>query len=275
MRRANEPILAGFGIHVAKIAALRHGIDVARVIRAEAHIKAIAKKHLLPICVQNAAPLPLAAFTHPGAIVLHTAANLVGNAVVNVDVIKLPDRNVVAKHPLGTRITRDVQAAVRAKNDIIRIVWIDPERVVVGVGAGIHTLKRSTAIFTHRNAGIQVKNSIFILRINENIVVVKWTVANESIVRIYFAPIRATVGALVQIIFLRFHQCVNDIWFGRRNCQTKTPQIAFRQAVFAGALRPVFAPIERDVQTRARATGGKLPGIAIVFPHGNDEFLRI
>jgi hypothetical protein len=62
---------------------------------------------------------------------------MVGNFVVNVYMIKLPDRNLFVEDPGLASVARDADTTIITFYDQIRIFGMDPPGMVIGVNARV------------------------------------------------------------------------------------------------------------------------------------------
>src|SRR6059036_52061 len=110
-------------------------------------VKAVAKTDHAPIIVHNACRLARAAGAGPGAVILEPAHHVVKwEAIVCVRLIKLPGRDVVDGFPALAAVVRDGKTSVLPVPHAFRILWIEPERVIVDVRASRDRAKGLAAI---------------------------------------------------------------------------------------------------------------------------------
>ena len=150
-----------------------------------------------------------------------------------------------------------------------------PPGVVVGVHLipGDQRLKGFTAILADGDDGVEVVEAVVILRVDKDVGIVEGPVTDVFITD--FFPFKATVIGTVEGCFFCLDQGVNAFGVGRGNGQADAAQFAGGQAVFFGALLPVFPAVVAHVQTAALAAGIKKPGPALVLPHGGYQLFRV
>ena len=251
------PGKSGEHVHIAEVAALRHGVAIPPIVRTDGHVEAIAKINLLPVCIADAACFPDRRRANPRAVVLHPATNPVRDAHVVVDVVKLRQRQVFREAPVAAAIVRNIEAAVVALDDVIGVVGTDPEGVVVGVYFPAHpAFKGFSAVFAFRQNAPEAEDPVFVFRIHVDFVVVERTVAHIAVFLVgngHFHPFEAAVITFVQGVFFCLDEGVNDVGFRRRKCKADAPEGAFGQAVFIGAFGPGFSGVKADVEAGAGA----------------------
>src|SRR4029077_542639 len=125
--------LRGAQIAPRKIAVLRFGVNNPGLDVIDLGVKAIAAMNQRPILVGDAIASKRCAGTTPTAVVLQTTANVIGLFVVQADFVKLADGDVIQKVPGLAVVVAPVNAAVAARDNVIRIERIDPQRVEISV----------------------------------------------------------------------------------------------------------------------------------------------
>ena len=122
--------------------------------------------------------------TRPGAIVLHTSVNIIGQIMINCDMIKLGNRYILCKMPSFTSISGYIQSTIVAIHHIIGIIRVNPPGMVIGVNSIGNAISRhklgkgTTAIFTDIYISENTVNPIFIFRIYTEITVIKGSGTN-------------------------------------------------------------------------------------------------
>ena len=97
-------------------------------------VEAVAKVNHPPIVVHDSAGLASAAGPGPGAVVLQTAHHVIEwLAIVRMNLIELPKRDVVHRLPRLAVVVRDGKAAIFRDPQTLRILRIAPECVIVDV----------------------------------------------------------------------------------------------------------------------------------------------
>ena len=83
-----------------------------------------------------------------GAAVLLRAVNAVGKIIVGGDVIHLRGRLVIPGGPCFAAIETDGRALIDAEHQVVRILWVDPNLVIiVAARSAAHNLDRLAAVF--------------------------------------------------------------------------------------------------------------------------------
>ena len=122
--------------------------------------------------------------TRPGAIVLHTSINIIGQIMINCDMIKLGNRYILCKMPSFTSISGYIQSTIVAIHHIVGIIWMNPPGMVIGMNPIGNAISRhqfgkgTTTILTHIDISENTVNSIFIFRIYPKITVIKGSITN-------------------------------------------------------------------------------------------------
>src|SRR5689334_18031394 len=212
--------LAGFGFgadgallagaHVAPVdeAVLRFGVDNPGLDVVNSGVKAVATVNHLPVFVDDAVAREGHARAAPTAVVLQTAADLIGFLVVEGYFIKLADGDDVQEIPIFSGVVAPVNAAVGAGDHVIGISGIDPHGVIVAVNTA-DTLggKRFSAVFGVKHLRAEFPDAQVVVGINANLAVVGGT-------RIGFAhalPGFAFVFAAERAAFFMLDFGVNDV----------------------------------------------------------------
>src|SRR5262245_26857480 len=132
----NETAFAGAQVAPAHRTALTLCIDPIWIIGIHAADKAVAAVDIDPILVDDTT----ARRQHraaPGAVVLQSAVNLVIQAAIQRDVVKLAQGHEVQMIPMLAGIIGDVIAAVIAVDHVTTVTRIDPQCVMVGVDPAV------------------------------------------------------------------------------------------------------------------------------------------
>ena len=193
------------------------------------HIKSVAKKQLLPVAIAYAPIYPAIAGTAPAAVVLQSAVNVVGNIIVNVDMIKLTYRNILGKTPVDTPVIANVYTPIIAVDEHIRVFGVNVECVMIGVN--VAPVGKYGPVFTTilatRNLAPKTIDSVFVFGINVNFVVVKGAIAHILLTAYFFPGISAVV-ACKEVQGFAFHNGIYPIGLIGGNAQAQTSQWSFR-----------------------------------------------
>ena len=82
----------------------------------------------------------------PCAIILRAAADVVGNLKVVADVVELTNGKIRREVVVATAVPGNRDAAIVADDEVIRVVGIDPHRVMVDVNADRRVADRLAAV---------------------------------------------------------------------------------------------------------------------------------
>ena len=126
-------VFMGMGIKMIHITALPHRIAFAGFSGDRRYVETIAKKHLLPFVIFNGTSFPMKCGTHPAAIVLQATVNVIRNLIIDIDVVKLSNGNVLGKAPGFSAVVGDGDTAIVTINNIVGVFGMDQKGVVIGV----------------------------------------------------------------------------------------------------------------------------------------------
>ena len=275
IERADIAGLPGEQVVAQQIAALPHRIAVIGVGRVRHHIEAVSEGDLLPIGIANPPAAPCLTGTAPGAVVLHSSVDVVGDLHIDIDVIKLRQGQILHKTPGLAPVAGDGQAPVVAVDHKIRIVGMDPPGVMVRVHLipGDQGGKGPAAVFALRDHPEKIVDAVFVGGIDINIRIIERAVADIFLRD--FPPFKAAVIGAVEGIFLRLYQSVDNCRIVAGDRQTDPSQLSRRQPVFVGSFFPVFPAVIAEVEPGAGTAGFEEPGPAAVFPHCRDQLVGI
>ena len=136
----------------AHIAILRFAVHDRPVCGILASVEAIATGDGEPVGIHRTTTRTKGAWSTPRVVVLETAADNVGATHVGGNLIELAGLHGVLVVPGVAAIMADVETAIMTNGDDARVFRIDPERVIVGVGAG-EALPGLAAIERHLAGG--------------------------------------------------------------------------------------------------------------------------
>src|SRR5690606_26477175 len=122
---------------VTQAAADRAAEDGVRLGRLDRDVAGLAAARHLVVVPGDRAVEADARHAH-GRVVLLRAVDVVGRLVVDGDVIELRGRLVHDRRPAQTAVEADDRAAVVALDDAVRVLWVDPDVVVVAVRGRDH-----------------------------------------------------------------------------------------------------------------------------------------
>ena len=262
-------------VQAVDVAPLRHRIGHVGVARHRHNIESVAEADLLPILVADPVAMPHVGRRLPRPVVLQAAVDIVGNVVVDVDVVELADRQVVDEAPRLAAVPADVDAAVVSVEDEIRIVRILVPRVVVRVrpAVGQDHLEGPSPIGALADHAVEVEQAVRVLRIGMDLGIIEGPVAD--VLGGDKVPIQAPVGGLVQTGLLGLDERVDNVRVRGAHRQAHAAELAARQALVLAELIPVVAAVVRDVQAAAFSTGGEEPGLPVEGPHRREQLVGV
>ncbi len=164
--------------------------------------------------------------------------------------VKLPNGNARRENPFLAAIARNRYAAVVAVDEQIGILWVNPKRVVVGVGLveishGLEAFAAVDADVHRLPKGVQL---VFVDRVGDDVVEIKRAVGNNVGVVGHQRPVEAAVGTGVKSIFLGLDHRVHPVGVGGRNRHAAATVIALGQPFGLAQLFPAFTAVEGQIQ---------------------------
>ena len=116
-------------------AELRLVVEVPVRHRLDDVVRAVAAARRLPVLEDDLRPSrparPLGARPALRAVVLQAAVDVVGHLVVHADRVQLRERQLVGVVPVLPAVVGDPHAVVVAEQHVLRVLRVDPQRVVV------------------------------------------------------------------------------------------------------------------------------------------------
>ena len=100
-------------------------------------VHAVARVDLHPVVVEDAEIVARGAGSAEGVRVLQPAVDVVRRRHVDADPVELGDRQVVHLVPGDAAIVGEIQPAIIAQDEVLRVLRIDPERVMIAMDAQI------------------------------------------------------------------------------------------------------------------------------------------
>ena len=173
--------------------------------------------------------------------------------------VELPKRKVVDKRPGHAAIPADVQSAIVAVDEEIRVIRVNVKRMVIRVHSAVRQdgPERLAAVLTEVDHGVQIENALLIRGVRINVRVVKRSI--PDLLPLDQRPVQSSIGGMVQARLTGFNQCIHHVRIGRADGQTDAAQFAGGQPFVFGQLFPVVATVVGDVQAAAFATAGEKP----------------
>ncbi len=133
--RAQAGALAGAQVAPAHAAVLGLEINQVGVLRIDPAHKAVAAADDDPVLVDGPDAGQAEARPAPAAVVLQAAVDAIRAPAVHGDVIELADGQVIEEVPVVHAIVGDIDAAVAAEDHVPAVAGIDPQGVLVRMGA--------------------------------------------------------------------------------------------------------------------------------------------
>src|SRR5262249_49258873 len=124
---------AGVQIVARGVSVLRLAVDDVRMIDVDAGVEAVATTDAVPIHVGDAATAALRARTAPTVVVLEAGVDVIRMLIVSGDDVRQSRchrRDEIPRAALGVA---HIEAAVVADHEMIRVLRIDPDRVLIDV----------------------------------------------------------------------------------------------------------------------------------------------
>ncbi len=168
MCRLDEFRISGLSVDQTDISFLALRIGGIRSSRHRYYIKTVAEEQFAPLLVTNPVRSKAVRRTHPRAIVLHPAVDIIGQLVVDVNMVKLGQREVLHEVPTLAVVVGNIHSTVIPLNDVCRIRRIDPHGMVIWVNAIIRSdgFPILSAVVTSRHIRPQAVHTVWILRIH-------------------------------------------------------------------------------------------------------------
>src|SRR5262245_20426260 len=330
--RADRDAAASLQIETLNIAVLRFCVDRRVISRVDLRIKTVASADAVPVGVDDSAAATATATAAatttaaaaataaasaslaraaPTAVILQASANVVRLSHVHSDSVELRRRDVVNELPSRGLVVADIQTAVVADNQVVRVIRIDPQRVVIAVRDALNHLECFAAVGGFVEGGAAGVDDLVVLGVDTNLAVVHRAivvVAHDppGLALVVRAPDAAPlrVGRLVGLSLLAsasetaasaapkttasgllftasraaagayFDLRVDDVRVRARDVEADASKQAFRQAI-AFELRPRLAGVGRLPDGAARSTAVEAPGSAAALVRGGVKNLRV
>ncbi len=258
-------IVAQHRATTARCAANGAGKNDVGIIGMDCNVAAFGIAHRIAIAPQDGAFVGRARHGHRTVILLG-AINLVGKAVVGVEVIKLSCRLIVDGGPCGTAIKRHAGPTVVAFDHTLGVLRVNPQVVIVTV-RGAELGKGATAIDGFPGLDIKNVERIRILGIGHDMTVIPRAGTQIAILVDVFPGLTTVVGAKQAAVF-SFHNGPNAFRHGRGDRHAGLTAQTRRQTGMVGELLPRIATVGGFVETAIRSSAGESPGGASRFPQG-------
>ncbi len=225
--RLNALLLTRLHIVANDSAVLRFGIDGIRVGGIDSGIESVAANGDVPVAVSYSLSIARLARAGPAVVVLKPAIHVVkGLTVVEVDRVILRDRKIRDEVHRLTAIVRDVDAAVVADDEVIRIRGIDPHRVIVHVRGLTDCVIRHPAVFGNEKRLAELVETIWVPWIHPDLP----HVPGELGIRALLRPARTVVVRAIHLGRIRLERRVNSARLRWRNRESDTTDVTIRKA---------------------------------------------
>ncbi len=212
------------------LAALILSVDVIGIGRIGKHPEAVATIHVFPTAIGDAPRI--LGVANPGAVVLQPTVDVIRHIHVYTDVIKLRDRQVLSFPPAITAVIRVPDTTIVAGDQVIGIVWIDPDVVEVAVRAARNVAETLAAIVADDEWTIRLVNFLFVFWIDDQVGEVKRT-PDHVLAAILRSPrLPAIIGTIQTVLgSLRFDKRIDNLRL-RRSYRNRYPAPRFGWQIF-------------------------------------------
>ena len=224
-----------------------------RIERVRRHVSVlVARLHRPPIVKVQRAVLAAAGCRRWPTVLLRPV-NPVRKLIVRSDVIKLSGCLVVPRAPRFSTIARYDRALIAAQNHPLRIVWINPQLVVIWAsriafehGEGLSSVLRLV------DRSVRHIHNVRVFRINADFSEVPPSPPDTLVIR-NALPLLSAVIRPVQPALLGIHDQVNPFRIARRKRDSDSPE-AFRRQALSRHRLPVVSAVIRTIQPAAGPT---------------------
>ncbi len=199
--RTNVARLVRFEIAALHISVLRFRVDDRRIGRIDLCVEAVAAAGLDPFRIRYAARVHRRARTAPGVVVLQPPADVIRPRHVDADFVELSERNGVDEIPRLAAIAADVDAAVAARDHVIRIARIDPGGVIVAMDP-LNQIRSERLAAVFRVVHLRAVNpqALIVVRIDADLAVVAAARIGVGHLRPGLAFVIAAVDAALRVL---------------------------------------------------------------------------
>ena len=232
LSRLDVGVLAALAVvpHQPTVLPLR--VDKVRIGRVDHRLVTIAADRHKPVFVGDAGATGRARRTAHRVVVLRAAVDVVeGLRLVSADSVELRERQVLFEVPVGTAVPRVKQATIATNQQVVWIARINPQRMVIDVAMLVADVApRLAAIARTRRVGIEAIDSVFVVRVTKQFVVVLR--ARRDLVA-DLAPALAAIERTERaaLAALRFDNRVEHVGVRRRNRHADAPHVDAWQAL--------------------------------------------
>src|SRR5258708_595077 len=146
-RRPNGARFVGIEVAPQDIPVLGFSINNVGIGGIDPRVEPIAAAHRVPVGIGDAARIQRGAWSAPGVVVRQASADVVGLGHVEAKLVELPQGDGVHETPASPSVAAHVDATIAAEDDVVGIVWINPDGMEVAMNARDQILaKGATAI---------------------------------------------------------------------------------------------------------------------------------
>ena len=243
------------------------------------HPEPIAAIKIFPAVIGDAARI--FAVTHPAAVVLQAAIDLIRVLVVDGDVVELADRQVARMPPFAAAIIADPHAAIVGTDQMLGVLGVHPHIVPIGMAAAGRVGEALAGIVRHDHAQVHLEHAIGVGGINHQLLEIEGTPHHVAAAVARF-PALAAVFRHIKRGLGMFDHGIDAIWHGRGVHHLDAAPRALGQAL-GGRIQhlPRLAAIFGDRHGAARrcirsfAAGTERPALAAEIPQAGDQAIRV
>src|SRR5258706_5730412 len=187
--------------------------------------------------------------------------------VVSAHMVELGNGKVGLMLPQVAAVYTTPQAAIVADNYCAGIFRIDPDIVEISVRSTGNAAEALAAVSTEQQDQIGLEDSVFILRIDNQIAEVKRTPDHE-IAGVKASPGSTAIVGAIERALLGFDVGVNDLRLRRRDGDSDASPRFCQQALGVAVvdLGPMVATISRFEKAAAWTTTAESPALAAAVP---------
>ncbi len=191
---ADAACLARAVIVARDVAAVLAGINDVGIGRIGSGEAGFAAADRMPIAGRDAGLRQTVTRPRAGADVLHGAGDVIGQTIIDADVIELPPRQRRGE-PGFAAVGRDVHAAIVAVEDAARIFGIDPNVVMIAVVRPFDALESFAAVDALKQRHLWTPHDVGVARIDSERGVVESALADGAPIVDELPGIAAVVAA--------------------------------------------------------------------------------
>ncbi len=257
---------AGFGVQHFNGTLVAAAHDVAGVVGIEGQESAFAACGSGPGSGGDAAATQFAAGDGEGGIVLLPGVDMVGELVIDVDAVKLCGGHVALGRPGFAEVDGDGSAAVVGDDHIFGVVGVNPQVVVIAVGA-VKVLPGFASVERAQGGRAEDVNGVVVFGVGKQFDVVPGALDEAVVVghaRPAFAGVVRNKQAAEFFVGVAFDEGVNAVGVGAAHGDRHFTHF-FGQTGFHFV--PGLAAIDGFIEPAAGAAADHFPGQAAVFPH--------